>query len=380
MEGELSLDNILGADEIENLFVDEASEEPAADGQETKDKETKKDKTTEVDVENLFAGPESVGSEEDNQESEESTPSKEKGTSPNFYSSIAKALKEDGIFPDLDDSVLGAMKAPEDFADMIEKQIQSKLDERQKRVDSALNANIETSEIRRFENTLGYLDSIQDSALSDESDKGENLRKQLIYQDFINMGYNEERAKREVKKSLNAGTDIEDAKEALASNKEFFQSEYENLIKIGEQEEQKEKEERQAQAETLKKSMLEDAKVFGEIQIDKSTRQKAFDNISKPVYKDPETGELYTALQKYEMENRTDFLKNVGILFTLTDGFKNVDNLVKGKVNKEVRKGIRELEHTINNTARTSDGNLKFASGVDEDPESFIGKDWSLDV
>lgn len=74
------------------------------------------------------------------------------------------------------------------------------------------------------------------------------------------------------------------------------------------------------------------------------------------------------------MENRTDFLKNIGLLFTLTDGFKNLDGLVKGKVKKEVKKGLRELEHTLNNTARTSDGNLKFVSGVDEDPESFIGK------
>ncbi len=52
------------------------------------------------------------------------------------------------------------------------------------------------------------------------------------------------------------------------------------------------------------------------------------------------------------MENRTDFLKNIGLLFTLTDGFKNLDGLVKGKVKKEVNKGLRELEHTLNNTAR----------------------------
>ena len=130
----------------------------------------------------------------------------------------------------------------------------------------------------------------------------------------------------------------------------------------------------------MRKSILEDAKVFGEIQLDKGTRQRVFDNISKPIYKDPDTGELFTALQKYEMDNRTDFLKNVGLLFTLTDGFKNLDNLVKGRVRREVNKGLRELEHTLNNTARTSNGNLKFVSGVEDDPESFIGKGWNIDV
>ena len=389
MEEELSLDNILGADEIENLFVDdeEAQETPPVNEEtsEKEDKDKNKEETTEVvDVDTLFTEePESVGSgKEDNKEKEGTESDKDKGTSPknNFYSSIAKALKEEGIFPDLDDETAGKIKAPEDFAEAVEKQIQARFDERQKRIDEALNAGIEPSEIKRYENTLSYLNSLQDSAISDETDKGEKLRQQLIFQDFINRGYSKERAQREVQKSFNSGTDIEDAKEALASNKEFFQNEYDNLVKEAQEEEKREAQERKEQAEKLKKSILEDTKVFGDIQVDKATRQKVFDNISKPVYKDPETGELFTAIQKYEMENRTEFLKNVGLLFTLTDGFKNLDGLVKGKVRKEVKKGLRELEHTLNNTSRTSDGNLKFVSGVEDDPESFIGKGWDLDV
>ena len=390
MVEELSVDNILGADEIDNLFTDdeEIQETPPANEEtsETEDKENNKEETTEaIDVDDLFTEePESVGSgKEDNTREKEGTESnKDKGTSPknNFYSSIAKALKEEGIFPDLDDEITNNIKAPEDFAEAVEKQIQAKFDERQKRIDDALNAGIETSEIKRYENTLGYLDSLQDKELTDETDKGEKLRQQLIFQDFINRGYSKERAQREVQKSFNSGTDIEDAKEALASNKEFFQNEYNNLIKEAQEEEKRSEQERKEQADKLRKSILEDAKVFGEIQLDKGTRQRVFDNISKPIYKDPDTGELFTALQKYEMDNRTDFLKNVGLLFTLTDGFKNLDNLVKGKVRKEVKKGLRELEHTINNTARTSDGNLKFVSGVEDDPESFIGKGWNIDV
>ena len=205
------------------------------------------------------------------------------------------------------------------------------------------------------------------------------LRKQLIFQDFINRGYTRERAEREVNKSFNAGSDIEDAKEALASNKEFFEDAYDNLIKESKENERREEEKRRKQANDLKKSILEDKEVFGELQLDKSTRQKVYDNISKPVYKDPETGEFYTAIQKYELENKTEFLKNLGLLFTLTDGFKNIDKLVKGRVRKEVKKGLRELENTLNNTARTSDGNLKYVSGVNEDSESNV-RGWDLDI
>lgn len=384
---ELSLDNILGAEEIENLFVedDETQDTPPANGEPPKEEEPNKDKeeTTEVvDVDNLFTEtPESVGSGKENTEEKEDTTPKGNGTSPkNFYSSIAKALKEEGIFPDLDDEGLSKVKDPEDFRDLIDQQIKASLDERQKRIDEALNVGVEPTEIRKYENAINFLGSIKEENISDEGDKGEKLRKDLIYQDFINRGYSKERAAREVQKSFNAGTDIDDAKEALESNIGFFKDKYDELINDAKSEAEQEERERKEQAEKLKSSILNDKEVFGDLSVDKSTRQKIYDNIAKPVYKDPETGEYFTAIQKYEMENRTDFLKNIGLLFTLTDGFKNLDGLVKGKVKKEVKKGLRELEHTLNNTARTSDGNLKFVSGVDEDPESFIGKGWNLDV
>ena len=388
MEEELSLDNILGAEEIENLFVEDGETQdtpPANEEPPKKEEEPSKNKeeTTEVvDVDNLFTDtPESVGSGKENTEEKEDTTPKGSGTSPkNFYSSIAKALKEEGIFPDLDDDGLSKVKDPEDFRDLIDQQIKAGLDERQKRIDEALNAGVEPTEIRKYENTINFLDSIKEENISDEGDKGEKLRKDLIYQDFINRGYSKERAAREVQKSFNAGTDIDDAKEALKSNIDFFRDKYDELVNDAKSEAEQEEKVRKEQAEKLKSSILNDKDVFGDLSVDKSTRQKIYDNIAKPVYKDPETGEYFTAIQKYEMENRTDFLKNIGLLFTLTDGFKNLDGLVKGKVKKEVKKGLRELEHTLNNTARTSDGNLKFVSGVDEDPESFIGKGWNLDV
>ena len=388
MEEELSLDNILGAEEIENLFVEdnETQDTPPANGAPPKKGEEPnkyKEETTEVvDVDNLFTDtPESVGSGKENTEEKEDTTPKGDGTSPkNFYSSIAKALKEEGIFPALDDEGLSKVKDPEDFRDLIDQQIKAGLDERQKRIDEALNAGVEPTEIRKYENTINFLDSIKEENISDEGDKGEKLRKDLIYQDFINRGYSKERAAREVQKSFNAGTDIDDAKEALKSNIDFFKDKYDELVNEAKSGAEQEEKERREQAEKLKSSILNDKEVFGDLSVDKSTRQKIYDNIAKPVYKDPKTGEYFTAIQKYEMENRTDFLKNIGLLFTLTDGFKNLDGLVKGKVKKEVKKGLRELEHTLNNTARTSDGNLKFVSGVDEDPESFIGKGWNLDV
>ena len=379
---ELDLNNILSPEEVDNLLDEEGSKTQETPPEPTED-DKKNNETTEVqvDAEDLFES-ESVGSGKENKQGKEDTTPDGSGTSPktNFYSSIANALKEDGIFQNLDNDKAKEIKDAESFAQAIRDEVSAQFDERQKRIDEALNAGIEPSEVQKYERTLNYLDSIKDEHISDESEQGEQLRRQLIYNDFINRGYSKERAQREVKKSFDAGTDIEDAKESLKSNKEFFKSSYDSIVEEAKKEEEKEIEERKKDAETLKKNILEEEKVFGELQIDKATRQKVFDNVSKPVYKDPETGELFTALQKYEMDNRLDFLKNVGLIYTLTDGFKNLDGLIKGKVKKEVGKGLRELETTINNTARTADGNLKFATGVDEDPESYVGKGWHLDV
>lgn len=383
MDEELSVDNLLAPEEIDNLFVEDEGTETPPESQEEINKKEEKETTEVIDVDALFTGdkPESVSSgKENNTEEKEGTPPIEDGSSSNFYSSIAKALKEEGIFPDLSDEAYSKIKSPEEFRDLVNQKIQESLDERQKRIDEALNVGVEPTEIRTYENTMKYLDQIDEETLKDEGDQGENLRKQLIYQDYINRGFSKERASREVKRSFDSGSDVEDAKEALGSNREFFKSQYQKVIDDAKAEEQKEENERKEQATKLRTSILEDQKVFGEIDVDKSTRQRIFDNISKPVYKDPETGAFYTAIQKYEMDNRIDFLKNVGLVFTLTDGFKNLDGLVKGKVTKEVKKGLRELESTLNNTSRNSDGNLRFVSGVNEDPESFIGKGIKLDI
>lgn len=378
---ELSFDNILSDEEVDNLFTDMPEESESNENNNSEsDTSEKSDNTTEVDVEELFTDePESVSSE-DVEDKEDTDPDKKGSSSQNnFYSSIAKALQEEGIFPDLDDDVVTKANSPEQFRELIENQIKAELSERQKRIDEALGVGVEPSEIRQYESALSYLDSISNEALEDESEKGEHLRKQLIYQDYINRGYSKERAQREVQKSLNGGTDIDDAKEALVENKTFFKNHYNKLINDAKAEAKQEEEERRKQAEDLKDSILNDTKIFGEIEVDKATRRKIFDSIAKPVYKDPNTGEMYTAIQKYERENRTDFLKNLGLIFTLTDGFKNLDGLVKTKVRKEVKKGLKDLENTINNTSRNSDGSLRFASGASSDPNSFI-KGWKLDI
>ena len=391
MEG-LSFDNILGENEIENLFMDdtESSEksEVSEDTSDVEEKNTDTDKTTEVvDPEDLFEEeeekqPESVGSEKTEEEKGDSSTDDGGGTSPNenFYSSIANAMAEDGIFPNLDEETIKKATTAEGLSDLIEAEVVARLDEKQQRISRALEDGVEPSDIKKYEGALNYLSKITEQQLSEESDRGEQLRKNLIYQDFLNKGMSPEKAQKLTERSVDAGNDIEDAKEALQSNREFFQSEYNTLLKDAEVEAEENRAEQRKQAEKLKDSIMKDKVILGDIDVSQDLRKKTLDTITKPVYRDPDTGEYLTALQKYQMENRADFLKYVGLFMTLTNGFKDFDSFVKGKVKKEAKKGLARLEQTLNNTHRDSSGKLDLVTGVSKDPESFINQGFKLDL
>ena len=395
MEG-LSFDNILGEQEIETLFTDPNDTETQEDNTQQEeegiedspadDKGKKKEKTTEViNPETLFEDdiPESVGSGKNKEGKKEDTvhDDDQDGTSPdNFYSSIANALAVDGIFPNLDEETVKKAVDAETFSNLIESEINARLDEKQQRISKALESGVEPTDIKKYEYTLTYINSITDAALAEESEKGEQTRSMLIYQDFLNKGMTPEKAKKLTDRAIEAGTDVEDAKEALMSNKEFFTGEYNRLLQEAQQKFEEDKADRAKQAKQLQESMLNDKQLMGDIEISKDIRKKAFDAISKPVYRDPDTGNYLTAMQKYQAENKADFMKYTGLIYTLTNGFKDFDAFVKGKVKKEMKKGLRDLEKTLNNTRRYNDGSLKMVTNQKEDPNSFISGGFQLDL
>lgn len=392
----LSFDNILGEQEIETLFTDpedndvqeehkEAEEEKVETPGSDDKKQKEKDNTTEdVDPEDLFEdkAPESVGSGKDNEGKEGTAPDNDAdGTSPNnFYSSIANACAVDGIFPNLDDETIKKAVDAESFSNLIEAEINARFDEKQKRISQALENGVEPTDIKKYESTLNYINTITDAAIAEESEKGEQLRYNLIYQDFINKGMTPDKAKKFADRTVDAGTDVEDAKEALLSNKEFFSNAYNKMLQDAQQKADEDKAEREKNAKELERTLMKDKQLFGDMEISNDIRKKAFDSVSKPVYKDPETGDYMTAIQKYESEHRADFLKYTGLIFAMTNGFKDFDSFAKGKVKKEVKKGLRELEQTLNNTRRNNDGSLRMVTNQKDDPNSFISKGMKLDL
>lgn len=373
---ELDLDNILSGDEIATLFEEPPKKEPKEEP-----KEEKKEETTDFDEENPFgtSQKESVGSEDEDIQGKGDTDNNGVSSSPknkNFYSSITDALVVDGIFPDLDKETIQNVKTPEDFQKIIEEQINARFTEKEKRINEALNNKVEPSVVQQYESTIDYLNNINDDSLSAEDEEGENLRKQLIYNDYLNRGFSKTRAEKMVNDAIENGTDIDDAKDALQGVKDFYNNKYKEILDSAKENEKKLAEERTKQSENLKKSIMEDKNLYGDVDVDKATRTKIYDFITKPVHKDS-NGNYMTALQKYQSENTIEAMKNFAICYTLTNGFKDWSKLGSKQAKKEIKKGLANLEKVINSTSRNNDGSLGFVSF---DESSYLGQGMQLDI
>jgi hypothetical protein len=369
MEEHLNEDTIFTGDDLDQILGDIAAEPETPDEEE---QETQEEDVVEEQEDGQSDSPESVGNEE--------PPAQQPGspTPQNLFKSIAAALREEGVFPDADDNEINSVQDARTFRDLINRQIQAGLTDQQRRISSALGLGVPPSDIKQYEGALAYLDNINEEMLTARSADGENLRKTIIAQDMINRGYSEDKIRREIKKSLDAGTDIDDAKEAFAANKQYFQSRYKAILDNAQEQRQRAEAAYAERARKFEKSLLEDKTVFGTVEVDDNTRRRVLEVLTKPT-KRGDNGRYYTELQYEQSSDPDKFSRNVGLLYVLTNGFKDVDKLIGQEVNRRSAKGLSALERVINDTQRNPDGSLNLLSGVNTDKNSFFD-DFDLDV
>jgi hypothetical protein len=250
--------------------------------------------------------------------------------------------------------------------------------EEQRRLKNAIEGGATTAEMQQYQNALQlsqFLNSEETvSTLSKEGDEGEQLRKRVMYQDYINRGFKHERAVKMIQKSFDDGTDLDDAKEAYNSCKEFYKQQIDDFQQEMEERQQANKAKEQKQFSNLKKHILDTESFYDGVKIDKQTRQKAYDSITKPIYKD-EQGNYMNALQKYQREHPTEFMENVALLFALTEEFKNVNKLTQKKIQQGIKKGFEEVANVLNTTRRNGDGSLNLANSA---PDTENRENWTL--
>lgn len=306
-----------------------------------------------ITPDNLFTeeqpSPEKVG----NEDNQPAVAPPEPG-SPSTISSILTALKDDGVLPDIDDNKIKLAKTATDFAAIIQDQVNARFTAEELRIKNALDAGLAPPIVQQYEGAISYLNTLQPDTLSVESDEAMALRKDLIYQDFINRGFSPDRAKREVEKSVTAGTDVEDAISALESNKDFFTNKYNSLLAAQQAEHQAKLAAEKKQKEDFAKLINTTVEPFQGITLDAMTRKKILDNATKPVEKDAD-GNLYTAMQKALREDPIKFSYYQSLFFTLTDGYTNINKLIGGPVTSATRKAASNIEKVLNSQSNFND-------------------------
>lgn len=371
--------DILSPEEATQLFEQTVpdKEEVSEEEIEQETDETEIDDNHPAEEDDVNQPSEKVG-EEDTKQKEDATDNRGGGSSPSVYSSIAKAFKVDGIFPDFEDNEIDAVQTPEAFAELMEKAITARVDERVKRADAALQNGVQPDQVRAFEETLGYLGSIDEDRLKAEGEEGEELRKQLIYNDLINRGFSKDKALRELDKSFKTGNDIEDAKDALDALIQHYQNQYQQIQDESRARIEEGKKKQKQMSDDFKRMILDSEVKIGETKLDKKTCQKIYDSVSRPVYKDPDTGKLLTLVQKFQKEQPLEFLKQLGMWYVLTDGGKNTAGFTKQQLREERNKGIKELGRKINSTSLNPDGTLRYDSATTENGDLLLSDEWSI--
>ena len=384
MEG-IGLDNMLSAEQVEKMFSNQepsedaggaVAEEPAT---ETENNDTNEE-AAEVDFSDLLgSSSESVGSGEKSEGTRGAPESdNDSGTPQNLFSSIARILRDKGVFPDLSDKDADAVQDEAALEKLFNDKVSSMLDDRQRRIEQAMNSGASTGEMQQYENAVQLSQFLNKRETADllnrEGDDGEKLRKQVMYQDYVNRGFKHERAVKLIEKSFADGTDIDDAKEALQSCKEYYQQQIDDFQQELEDRKKQQQDAEQQQYNNLKKNILDKESFFDGVKVDKATRQRAYDAITKPVHKD-EQGNYMNELQKYQREHPMEYVGNVALLYALTDGFQNVKKLAAGPIKAGLKKGFAELESVLNSTSRNGDGTLNLANTSPDNREN-----WTLAV
>jgi len=361
----------IGADEI-NPFLEIEDEQD----ENNTDIETSEENDTITDEDQL--DPESVVGNEDSQDEAEDESTQDNdvensSSDPNLFNSITALLVEKGLL-----SVDSDIKVEDEdafvnlFKQEIEKTQDSKFNDVQKEYLSKLEKGIPQAVIEKNNSEIAQLDTITEDNLKED----ENLRQRVIYQDYVNRGYSDEKARKLLQRSIELEEDVTDSLEAMTSIKEAAKTRIEaEEAKLAEQN-TKAKDAEEARIAKIKDKIKKTPEVIKDFKITDNVRNKVEKNMFDIVSKNPETNTPENSLMKSRRENQEDFDFKLYYLYTITNGFENFDALTK-TTNSKV---VKDLERAFKSNTRIKDpGSPAYL----QDPESYsidiVGHDIVVD-
>lgn len=262
-----------------------------------------------------------------------------------LYSNLAAEFKAKGVLPELDVSKIKSLK---DIEDAIKNQIDNGLTERQKFIEDAQRSGAPVSEVSEKAETIDKLKRVTPEFLNDE--RNLQFRMTAIVQDFMQKGYSEERATSMAQRSVDAGTDIEDAQFALNDLIKAEEAALKGLIDGAKNQEQD-------SLNNIKNYIADTPEVIPGISLTNSQKDELYDQMTTSVSDDRDNA--FMAAQKADPVGSRIKLE---ALFYLTKGL--TDFSIFGA--KQETKITNDLENLIRGARFTSSGSVD-TNSVDKD-------------
>ena len=262
-----------------------------------------------------------------------------------LYSNLAAEFKAKGVLPELDISKIKSLK---DIEDAIKDQIDNGLTERQKFIEDAQRSGAPVSEVSEKAETIDKLKRVTPEFLNDE--RNLQFRMTAIVQDFMQKGYSEERATSMAQRSVDAGTDVEDAQFALNDLIKAEEAALKGLIDGAKNQEQ-------SSLNNIKNYIADTPEVIPGISLTNSQKDELYDQMTTSVSDDRDNA--FMAAQKADPVGSRIKLE---ALFYLTKGL--TDFSIFGA--KQETKITNDLENLIRGAKFTGSGSVD-TNSVDKD-------------
>lgn len=340
--------------DVESGEIDKTADplKPAEDITETANAEVSDDETINTDSDDLD-GQESVanqGKDKISQVQADKTAGAEGGNSSSpklneteqLYSQLATQLKAKGVLSGLDEKELESIKSLDDINAAVKKQIEFGLTEQQRLIKEAQEAGVPIKEVVMKVQTVDKLKAIQPEFIKDA--KNLEFRRTAIIQDFISKGYNKERATALAQRSIDAGTDVEDANFAIKAIIEHEEKQISKLVDDAKNEEKN-------RLNDLKSYISSTKEVVPGIELTDSQKDELYNQITTDL------GNKDNAFMQAQKKDPIGSRVKLEAIFFLTKGltdFSVFGQKSETKISKSIENLLRGAKFTEEGTIQTS--------------------------
>jgi len=293
---------------------------------------------------------------------------------------LARYQLEQGVLSSLDEEKLQEIVEKDGEAAAVSYLIQNEVETNTKAVTEQLNeysqeyvelrkAGFATEEASNKVMTLEALDSITEDDLQDE--EKEDLRRMILEENYkATTSFNKSKIDRLVKRTFDINADVEDAQEALDSLKESKKQELVDAKKAQQKAQEDAQESYNNQIQELNKHVDSLEEIIPGKKINKQTKAKITDIITKPV-KQSDTGYSMNAMWAKRNENPIDFDTTLAYLYLsgVFDGkWDQITKTVNTNLTKKLEKKLSERTGSS-----LSGGRHVVKTGSEKTREDMIG-------